>query len=693
MSIQPKSISSSDSSTSTSDNQQSSYSSSVSDICSGSNNNLKLPSNVTIENCGLLTVNKKAFAVEYEHSTKTPRSIKCGKIRNIRKIYGAKVKDNDSKPNHRRSSDTISICTINSRYEVINAVARQLGWRCSREQETSNVLWTDSIMGVDTCRFMKRFQKINHFPGMFEICRKDLLARNMNRMLKLFPNDYHIFPKTWHLPADYGDAVKFSRQHRNRTFILKPDQGAQGRGISLTKSLKEINPHDHMICQLYLHRPLLIDGFKFDLRVYALITSIDPLRIYVYNEGLARFATSLYKEPKGHNTTNMYMHLTNYSVNKHSRTYSKDDEVGSKRKFSTLNRILSTEGYDIVALWNNIDDVVIKTIISAWPVLRHNYVASFPTHDIMNACFEILGVDIIIDQNLKPWLLEVNHSPSFHTDGAVDKEVKYALIRDTFTMLNIRSSDKRRVIDEDKRRINNRLLRKVKECRVEHAINAQASAQTDNKEIPDGDQRNGNHSSKPKSNKEKQPWLVQVEWEETHMGGYRRVLPVPGDPEKYAIFQDRYSQASVFNDTVASRRREEAAQQQRALIADREKFPVPVKLYNKVVENDVAAYEKRKRRHRKLRPIGDGFHMEHVSESEERERISLMAQRDFLVRSCGVLQYILLGFYRNQLLNEDELKKYETQNPSLVDTNFEVLRQERKLRLKYLEAGPPLFSM
>ena len=46
------------------------------------------------------------------------------------------------------------------------------------------------------------FQKINHFPGMSEICRKDLLARNMNRMLKTFPKEYNVFPKTWCLPAE-----------------------------------------------------------------------------------------------------------------------------------------------------------------------------------------------------------------------------------------------------------------------------------------------------------------------------------------------------------------------------------------------------------------------------------------------------------------------------------------------------------
>lgn len=85
-----------------------------------------------------------------------------------------------------------------------------------------------------------------------------------------------------------GEAIAYSKQHRNKTYIIKPDQGAQGRGIWLTKNLKEIKPTERMICQLYINKPLLIDGFKFDLRVYTLITSTNPLRIFVYKEGLAR---------------------------------------------------------------------------------------------------------------------------------------------------------------------------------------------------------------------------------------------------------------------------------------------------------------------------------------------------------------------------------------------------------------------
>jgi tubulin polyglutamylase TTLL6/13 len=46
-------------------------------------------------------------------------------------------------------------------------------------------------------------QHVNHFPRMSEICRKDLLGRNLNRMRRAFPKDYDFFPRTWVLPAEY----------------------------------------------------------------------------------------------------------------------------------------------------------------------------------------------------------------------------------------------------------------------------------------------------------------------------------------------------------------------------------------------------------------------------------------------------------------------------------------------------------
>ena len=56
----------------------------------------------------------------------------------------------------------------------------------------------------------------------------------------------------------------------------------------------EVARDESCVISRYVHNPLLIDGFKFDLRIYVLVTSFDPLRVYIYDEGLARFATEKY---------------------------------------------------------------------------------------------------------------------------------------------------------------------------------------------------------------------------------------------------------------------------------------------------------------------------------------------------------------------------------------------------------------
>ena len=64
---------------------------------------------------------------------------------------------------------------------------------------------------------------------------------------------------------------------------------------------QDVKPGEHMVCQQYVSKPFLIDGFKFDLRVYVLVTSCDPLRIFVYEDGLGRFATMKYLDPSANN--------------------------------------------------------------------------------------------------------------------------------------------------------------------------------------------------------------------------------------------------------------------------------------------------------------------------------------------------------------------------------------------------------
>ncbi|NWS71145.1 TTL13 polyglutamylase, partial [Crotophaga sulcirostris] len=351
-------------------------------------------------------------------------------------------------------------------FGTVRRAAQCCGLKEVGEDEDWTVYWTDRSVSLERIMRMERFQKINHFPGMMEICRKDLLARNLKRMLKLFPTEYNMFPHTWCLPADYGDFQAYRRQRKTRTFICKPDSGCQGRGIFITRNPEEIKHGERMICQQYISKPFLIDGFKFDMRVYVLVTSCDPLRIFVYKEGLARFATMRYIDPSSRNLGDICMHLTNYAINKHNENFVKDDTMGSKRKLSTLNAWMKDNRYNTTKLWEDIEDIIIKTLISAHPVVKHDYQSCFPNHTTGSACFELLGFDILLDRQLKPWLLEVNHSPSFITDSRLDHEVKDALLRDTINLINVHACDKRKVQEEDKQQARERLLQAPKTLRA-----------------------------------------------------------------------------------------------------------------------------------------------------------------------------------------------------------------------------------
>ena len=79
-----------------------------------------------------------------------------------------------------------------------------------------------------------------------------------------------------------------------------------------------------VVCQ-YINNPLLIDGYKFDLRVYVALMSINPLRIYIYEDGLVRFATQKYKS--GVDKGAKYTHLTNYSLNKNSANFKENTDA------------------------------------------------------------------------------------------------------------------------------------------------------------------------------------------------------------------------------------------------------------------------------------------------------------------------------------------------------------------------------
>lgn len=176
-------------------------------------------------------------------------------------------------------------------------------------------------MSIEGISELKSFQRYNHFPAMSEISKKDALARNMAKISKLLPKEFDFVPRTWIMPTDYSSLLTyaletkknaFAQQKPNRTtFIMKPANGAMGHGIKLFRNVEKIQPIENFIVQEYIPNPYLIDGFKFDLRIYALVTSCDPLRAFIYNNGLVRLGTEEYQEP---HESNIVINFTSFVV-------------------------------------------------------------------------------------------------------------------------------------------------------------------------------------------------------------------------------------------------------------------------------------------------------------------------------------------------------------------------------------------
>lgn len=60
-----------------------------------------------------------------------------------------------------------------------------------------------------------------------------------------------------------------------------------------------------------------------------------------------------------------------------------------------------------------------------------------------NICYELYGFDILLDSNLKPWILEVNVSPSLSSGSLLDKAIKTSLMCDVFTLIGIVPYDRK----------------------------------------------------------------------------------------------------------------------------------------------------------------------------------------------------------------------------------------------------------
>ena len=266
------------------------------------------------------------------------------------------------------------------------------------ESSTADLLWAHDYPFTkirSKVINLEPHQKVNHFPGCGFITNKIDLATTKLK---------HI-PSAFKLPKDKDEFKAFAEKNPDKRFVVKHHQH---RHIKIMK-MNEINMEDNnTFIQEFIENPLLVDGYKFDIGVYTIITSINPLRVYAYyGDILFRYCAQKY-HPFDPENVDKYIvgddYLPTWQIPSLEAFY---NELGFGMKTS-FDAYLKMKGKDPEIIWTQVLDAIREAILSK----ESSISALLDRYKNKQSFFEMARFDLIVDDNLKVYLMEANMSPN-----------------------------------------------------------------------------------------------------------------------------------------------------------------------------------------------------------------------------------------------------------------------------------------
>jgi tubulin polyglutamylase TTLL6/13 len=170
---------------------------------------------------------------------------------------------------------------------------------------------------------------------------------------------------------------------------------------------------------------------------------------------MVRFCTERYVAPKKPNLSQKFSHLTNYCVNKENPKFIENtgDNEASAHKRGTVSVFaeMANLGVDVERIQARIDEIIQVTLLAVQQEYIEDYRKTVKTQDERSRLFEILGFDILIDSELRPWLIEVNNNPSLEADSPFDELLKLSVVKGALEIVNLKRSFRRKVMGKRRR--------------------------------------------------------------------------------------------------------------------------------------------------------------------------------------------------------------------------------------------------
>ncbi len=319
-----------------------------------------------------------------------------------------------------------------------------LGWSATTGEDW-HLDWCFGVQGDKVYAGLRDGQRVNHYPGVGTVHYKDelhhFLARARARMDGLGETGwYDFYPRAFPMPDGYEALVDAAARSPQSVWIQKPKRGATGLENRLLAEAAAAPRDDDLLVQEYVADPLLFADHphKHVLRIWVAITSLDPLVAYLHTNGIAKFTTRPYTLDAG-SRSDLLVHMTNPEVQVHG------DEPAIVLDLDDYRARLGAADIDAVAVWDSIRHMMTQAVIAhRGPLLQ----LSRNWCERVDLCFEVLGYDVLIDADLKPWLIEANISPSMLVEApegtpaaGAHQRAKEAMVSDLLALIGAAQAD------------------------------------------------------------------------------------------------------------------------------------------------------------------------------------------------------------------------------------------------------------